>query len=116
MNQNFGHGEKQLFPLPSSQLFSDAGSRIDGASRHGSGQSRPCRIAKKPKPIAAEWAFCAFMGGRAMSTPNNSPNSAEILAQLSATKEGVNLIFWFRLDLATALVKVLVSAVMMLIC
>lgn len=47
-----------------------------------------------------------------MSTPNNSPNSAEILAQLSATKEGVNLIFWFRLDLATALVK----AVMMLIC
>ena len=51
-----------------------------------------------------------------MSTPNNSPNSAEILAQLSATKEGVNLIFWFRLDLATALGKVLVSAVMMLIC
>ena len=25
-----------------------------------------------------------------MSTPNNSPNSAEILAQLSATKEGLN--------------------------
>ena len=51
-----------------------------------------------------------------MQDNKDSPNSAEILAQLSATKEGVNLIFWFRLDLATALVKVLVSAVMMLIC
>lgn len=51
-----------------------------------------------------------------MSTPNDSPNSVEIIAQLSTTKEGVNLIFGFRLDLATALIKVLVSAVMMLIC
>ena len=109
MTQNFGHGEKQLFPLPSSQLFSDAGSRIDGASRHGSGQSRPCRIAKKPKPIAAEWAFCAFMGGRAMSTPNNSPNSVEIIAQAKAGREGVELHIWFSLSDVSAIVRLIIT-------
>ena len=51
-----------------------------------------------------------------MSTPNNSPNSAEIIAQAKVGREGVELHIWFSLSDVSAIVRLIISAVLMLNC
>lgn len=54
--------------------------------------------------------FLLFIGGVAMPTQKDSPNSAEIVAQAKAGREGFELNFRFRLSIASAVVVLLISA------
>lgn len=44
-----------------------------------------------------------------MSTPNNSPNSVEIIAQAKAGSEGVELHIWFSLSDVSAIVRLIIT-------
>ena len=50
-----------------------------------------------------------------MSTEKISPNSAEIVAQLEAGREGLELNFRFRLSIASLVISLLVSAALKLL-
>ncbi len=50
-----------------------------------------------------------------MTTQKDSPNSAEIVAQVKAGREGFELNFRFRLSIASAVVMLLVSAALKLL-
>lgn len=51
-----------------------------------------------------------------MKSQNHSPNSAEIIAQAKAGREGVELHIWFSLSDVSAIVRLIISAVLMLNC
>jgi len=50
-----------------------------------------------------------------MSTEQISPNSAEIVAQAKAGREGLELNFRFRLSIASLVISLLVSAALKLL-
>lgn len=49
-----------------------------------------------------------------MKSQNHSPNSVEIIAQAKAGREGVELHIWFSLSDVSAIVRLIISAVLML--
>ena len=61
------------------------------------------------------YGLFALLGGKAMSTEKISPNSAEIVAQLEAGREGLELNFRFRLSIASLVISLLVSAALKLL-
>lgn len=60
-------------------------------------------------------AFLLFQGGMAMNVQKDSPNSAEIVAQAKAGREGLELNFRFRLSIASVVISLLVSAALKLL-
>ena len=60
-------------------------------------------------------ALLLLQGGKAMSQQKDSPNSAEIVAQAKAGREGLELNFRFRLSIASVVVSLLVSAALKLL-
>lgn len=60
--------------------------------------------------------FYGIMGGGAMKSQNHSLNSVEIIAQAKAGREGVELHIWFSLSDVSAIVRLIISAVLMLNC
>lgn len=61
------------------------------------------------------YGLFALLGGKAMSTEKISPNSAEIVAQAKAGREGLELNFRFRLSIASLVISLLVSAALKLL-
>ena len=61
------------------------------------------------------YGLFALLGGKAMSTEQISPNSAEIVAQAKAGREGLELNFRFRLSIASVVISLLVSAALKLL-
>ena len=61
------------------------------------------------------YGLFALLGGKAMSTEKISPNSAEIVAQAKAGREGLELNFRFRLSIASVVISLLVSAALKLL-
>ena len=60
-------------------------------------------------------AFLLFQGGMAMNVQKDSPNSAEIVAQAKAGREGLELNLRFRLSIASVVISLLVSAALKLL-
>ena len=61
------------------------------------------------------YGLFALLGGKAMSQQKDSPNSAEIVAQAKAGREGLELNFRFRLSIASVVISLLVSAALKLL-
>ncbi len=61
------------------------------------------------------YGLFALLGGKAMSTEKISPNSAEIVAQAKAGREGLELNLRFRLSIASVVISLLVSAALKLL-
>jgi len=60
-------------------------------------------------------ALLLLQGGKAMSQQKDSPNSAEIVAQAKAGREGLELNLRFRLSIASVVISLLVSAALKLL-
>ena len=60
-------------------------------------------------------ALLLLRRGKAMSQQKDSPNSAEIVAQAKAGREGLELNFRFRLSIASVVISLLVSAALKLL-
>lgn len=60
-------------------------------------------------------ALLLLQGGKAMLQQKDSPNSAEIVAQAKAGREGLELNFRFRLSIASVVISLLVSAALKLL-
>ena len=61
------------------------------------------------------YGLFALLGGKAMHSEKVSPNSAEIVAQAKAGREGLELNFRFRLSIASLVISLLVSAALKLL-
>ena len=69
---------------------------------------------RKAQPRQRHGLF-ALLGGKAMHSEKVSPNSAEIVAQAKAGREGLELNFRFRLSIASLVISLLVSAALKLL-